>query len=137
VSANLDLVRAIYADWERGDYSSASWSNPGIEYTFAAWGPFETQTWIGLAGMAEGLRSRISVFNHARGEAEEYRELDERRVLVLDRRSGVAKGSGITIGDSGVPMLGATLFHVDGAKVTKIVDYWDRTRALADLGLEE
>jgi ketosteroid isomerase-like protein len=55
VSQNLDLVRSIYADWERGDYSSAA----------------------------------------------------------------------------------AGLFHIRDGKVTKYVQYLERDRALADLGLAE
>ncbi len=68
-----------------------------------------------------------------RFNAEEYRELDDARVLVLGHQGGRGKTSGLELGQIGTKA--AALFHVHGGKVTRLVIYADRQRALADLGL--
>jgi ketosteroid isomerase-like protein len=63
--------------------------------------------------------------------AEELRELDDRRVLALIRRHGRGKTSGLEL-----EAKSAHLFEISDGKVVKFIHYWDRERALADLGLE-
>jgi ketosteroid isomerase-like protein len=132
-SENVELVRSLYAAWERGDYSSLDWAHPEIEFGIAD-GP-SPGDWSGLAGMVEGFRDWLSVWDVFRTDVDEYRELDDERVLVLVRAAGRGKTSGLELGQ--MRSRGAAVFQVRDGKVTRIVLYWDRQRALADLGLEE
>ena len=133
MSENLDLVRSIYADWERGDFSSADWADPEIEYVHAD-GPAEG-TWTGLAGMAAGWREWLSAWKGLRIEVEQYIELDERRILVLSR--GVARGAVSGLDTDEMRSEAVALIHVRDGRVTRLIISWDRDRALADLGLTE
>ena len=130
-SANLGLVRSIYADWERGDYGSAEWAHPDIEYVVVG-GP-EPGSWRGLAGMAASHREVLGVFEDFRIEADQYKELDDERVLVLDHSTGRGKTSGLHT--SMLSTNAANLFHVRGGKVFRLVLYFDRNQAMTDLGL--
>ena len=131
MSGNLDLVRSIYADWERGDFHSTEWADPEIEYLIVG-GPLP-DSWTGLAGMEEGARHFLRGWAELCTLADEYRELDDERVLVLVDHRGRGKTSGLEIGqiDRGT----ALLFQLRDGKVTKHAVYFDRDRALADLGL--
>jgi ketosteroid isomerase-like protein len=130
-SANLELVRSIFAAWQRGDYSSADWAHPEIEFVVAD-GP-EPRSMTGLGAMAEDFRDFVSTWGDFRAEADEYRELDEDRVLVLVHWGGRGKTSGLELGQMGTK--GAELFHLCGDKVTRLVVYYNRERAFADLGV--
>jgi ketosteroid isomerase-like protein len=131
VSSNLDLGRSIYADWERGDFSHVEWAHPEIEYVVMD-GPSPGR-WEGLAQMAEFVRDFLSVMKEWRDEAEDYHELPDGRVLVLDQLSGRGSTSGLEVRQT----RGAHLFVIDHGKVTSLLSYIDRDRALADLGLEK
>jgi ketosteroid isomerase-like protein len=131
VSANLDLVRSIYAAWERGDYSSVEWADPSIEWVRPD-GP-EPGSWQ-LDDVAQGWGAALSAWEGFSIKAEEFRELDHERVLVLTSYTGKGRTSGIDLGN--VQAKGASLFQMRDGKVTRQVYYWDRDRALADLGLE-
>jgi ketosteroid isomerase-like protein len=131
MSANLDLVRSIYAAWERGDFSSAEWAHPDIEYAWVG-GP-ERGSGRGVTEMREALRNFLAPWEDFRAEVEEYREMDRERVLVLIHHRGRGKTSGLELGQ--MQTNNASLFHVRDGTVTRFVAYWDRERALADLGL--
>ena len=83
--------------------------------------------------MAEGWRAWLNVWEGFGVEAEEYRELDHKRVLVLTRFSGRGKTSAVEVGRLWTKAASLLYFH-DG-KVTKLVVYTDYERALADLGM--
>ncbi len=133
MSENLDLVRSIQADWDRGDFSSVGWAHPDIEFEFAD-GP-DARRWTGIAGMAEGWRVFQNAWEDLRPEATEFREIDGERVLVLIQFAGRAKASGVQLRQ--MDSRNASVHHIRDGKVIKLVLYWDRDRALADLGVQE
>jgi ketosteroid isomerase-like protein len=130
-SANVELVRSIFAAWEQGDFSSSEWAHPEIEFVIVD-GPTPSRG-KGIAAMAAGWRDYLSAWEEHHSVTEEYRELDDERVLVFVGVSGRGKTSGLDVGQ--LQARGASLFHVRGAKVTRLVVYFDRERAVADLGL--
>jgi ketosteroid isomerase-like protein len=131
-SANLDLVRSVVVTWVGGDYSETEWADPEIEFVIAD-GP-APGSWKGLTGMAEGWRSFLGAWEGFHGEhVEEYRELDDERVLMLHSWSGRGKSSGLELGQ--MRAKAATLFHLRDGRVSRLVVYFDRKRAVADLGV--
>jgi ketosteroid isomerase-like protein len=131
VSTNLDLVRSLYTAWERGDWSSAEWAHPEIEFVSADGpAPFSVS---GVGALAEAWREFLDTWDEWRVEAEDYRVLDDERVLVLVRIGGRGKASGLEVDQMSAK--GANLFHIRDGKVTRLAIYWDRRRALADVGL--
>jgi hypothetical protein len=85
--------------------------------------------------MAELWREYLSAWEGYRIEADEFRELDSERVLVLSHYSARGKASGVEL--ARMQAKAAQVFHLHDGKVIRLVGYNGRERALADLGLKE
>jgi hypothetical protein len=83
--------------------------------------------------MERSWREFLSAWQDVRVGVETYLPLDEERVLVLIWLSGQGKTSGLDLSE--IRSGGASLFYVENRKITRFVNYWDRERAFADLGL--
>lgn len=90
-SANVELVRSLYAAWKHGDFSSTEWADPEIEYVIAD-GP-SAGAWRGVAGMTEGFTGFLATLEDFSIDADEYRELDNERVLCWCVQAGEHYGS--------------------------------------------
>ena len=130
---NVELVRSICAAWDRGDYSSVGWAHPDFEFV-AADGP-SPGTWSGIAEAAAGWREWLSAWDDFHLEPEEYREVDDERVLVFFRLHGRGKSSGLDLDE--MHPLGVGVFHVREGRVTRFVAYVDAERGLEAVGLRE
>jgi len=127
-SPNLDLARSIFADWERSDFGSAAWADPEIDFVIIG-GPTPSEP-HGIPEMARGLREFLTVWERYRTDAEENRELDDERILVLTQDTARGRTSGAE-----TEQMRAHVLHLHDGKVMGLVLYWDRDRDFADLGL--
>ena len=133
MSANLEFIKSIYAAWEAGDFSTADWADPEINFEMV--GGLTPGIWNGVAEMTEVWAGMLRAWEGLRAVPEEFRELDGDRVLVYLRNEGRGKGSGIEL--HGISAKSANVFTVRGGRVTRLITYWERDRAIADLGLGE
>jgi ketosteroid isomerase-like protein len=125
LSENLELVKSIYAAWERGDFSATDWADPEIE--FAMVGALIEGRWRGMAEMAEAWRAMLRSWVDLKAIPSDIRELDENRVLVFLQNSGRGRASGIPVEQ--IAAKSANVFEVRNGKVTRLTIYWDREDA--------
>jgi ketosteroid isomerase-like protein len=83
--------------------------------------------------MARRYGDWLRAWRDFRAEPEEFFVVDGQRVLVFVHNSGRGRTSGLEIEQRSV----ANFFEIRNGKVVRFVLYWDRDRALADLGLTE
>jgi ketosteroid isomerase-like protein len=95
MSANLDLVRSIYADWERGDFSRSDWADPEIEYINPS-GAIEPGTRRGLAAFSRAVERVFEGWETWQMRAEEVEVVGD-SVAVVVRYQARGRGSGVEV----------------------------------------
>jgi ketosteroid isomerase-like protein len=130
--SDWEFLREVYAQWERGDFSDPEWMAPDFVMV-AADGPSPGE-WRGREAAAAAWGEILNAWDGFTTEAEEFRELGDGRVLVLTKNRGRGKVSGLELGK--MATRGANLLTVRDGRAVKLVAYWDRDRAFADLGIE-
>src|SRR3954447_15117755 len=98
MSDDVDLVRSLFAAWERGDWSSTDWADPEIEFVIAE-GP-DARSLTGLRAMVGAWREFLNAWTEYGVRADDIRELGDGRVLVILHAVGSGKTSGVQLGEA-------------------------------------
>jgi ketosteroid isomerase-like protein len=131
---DVGLVRRLFERWGRGDVATAEFFDTDVEFVRHGGGSGGLAglagEWRGLDQMWAAVREFLQAWEDLRTVAERIVDLGD-RVLVLGRQSGRGRGSGVFV-DHEV----AFVATVRDGKIVRLEGYWDRDRALADLGFE-
>jgi ketosteroid isomerase-like protein len=128
--ANVEVVRAMYEHWARGDFSVSFFDSEVEHSRIGADTPDMEGEWRGAGDVSRAMVEYLHPFSDLRIEAESIIDLDDDRVLVLSRQTARGKLSGAPIdhefGD---------LFTLRAGKVVRYDSYWDRAEAIKAVGL--
>ena len=125
---NLEIVRAIYSAWGRGDFSSADWADPEIEFKLP--GP-EARVHRGVESMGRAWADWMGVFDGLSMVGEAFNDAGD-KVVVQQLFRGTGKGSGFPIDE----MPGANVLTLRDGKVVRMEGHTTIEAALAAAGLE-
>jgi ketosteroid isomerase-like protein len=129
---NVEVVRNLYEHWARGDLDFADAFDPEVEFSRSgAEGGGVPGRWRGLKAVSAEFGEYVRAFAEFRVDAEQIIDVDEERVLVLSRQTGLGKRSGVPTEHE----LGDLCTLRDG-KIVRVDFYWDRPEAFKAAGLE-
>ena len=124
---NVQIVRSIYAAWEKGDFSNVDWADPDIEFQIP-----DQQPVRGVTAMAREWGEWLKAFDDVALSPESFHDRADRVVGVHHFR-GQGKRSGIPAQEFSV----ACLFTLRDSKVTRLILYSNKNGALEAAGLSE
>jgi ketosteroid isomerase-like protein len=125
----VEIVRALVARWEEGDYSSTSWADPGVEFVVQVPG---SGTWQGVEAMRDSWVDFLRVWEEFEAVVQEVVEAGD-QVLALVEFGGRGHESGVPITD----LRGAALFTSEASKGVRLTFLTNPDKVRAAAGLRE
>jgi ketosteroid isomerase-like protein len=125
---NLEIVKAIYREWERGEFANTDWADPEIEFSV----PGPEADARGIEAMGDAWTEWLRAFKDLKVEAAAFHEAGD-KVVVEQRFHGEGRGSGISLEQ----ISGASVFTLRDGKVIRFTGYITVEDAFADSGIRE
>ena len=124
---NVQIVRRVYEQWSRGDFSGGDAFHPEVEFEMVDWPGRDRSR--GLGEMREAWLASLSAWDDFRAEPTAFMENDP-HVVVLTHVTARGKGSGAAVkADT------ATLRTIESGKVVRLALHWSPADALEAAGL--
>jgi ketosteroid isomerase-like protein len=130
---NVEVVRAIYEEWEKGNFLAAL---PLLdqEVTFETFMPDSDQLVVvqGLERLASFMRDWFGQWRDYRVTADEIRAVGTDHVFAAGRQAATGRQSGVEVDSPGF-----TVWTFRAGKVVRLLAHYDRDAALQAVGLLE
>jgi ketosteroid isomerase-like protein len=129
-SPNLDLVRSIYADWARGDWSSAEWADPEIEFVMEGEVFPDPGVHRGVEAMGRAWYRWLEAWEDVHGSEPELIDRGD-RVVALYTIHARGRSSGVEL-----EAVVANVFTLRAGKVVRL-SLLSREQALKEAGIDQ
>ena len=124
---NVQIVRRVYEQWARGDFSGGDAFHPEVEFEMVDWPGRDRSR--GLEEMREAWQAALAAWDDFRAEPTDFIETGP-YVVVLTHATARGKGSGAAVtADT------ATVWTIEAGRVVRLALHWNQADALEAAGL--
>jgi ketosteroid isomerase-like protein len=128
---NVEIVRRVYAAWERGNFWTPQFFDPSVHVRWASPIFARQSETRGIEALTEAVQGMLDAYEDVTATAERIIDTAD-QVVAADVWRGRGKASGIELDSRR-----ASVWTISGGKATQVVFYGDRSEAFEAAGLSE